>query len=98
MIIKQPAVYILTNKRDGTLYTGVTSNLLHRVFQHKSKIIEGFTSRYNCTLLVYYKLFDTMLNAIVCEKKIKSVPRLKKLSLIEMKNPYWIDLSDQICD
>lgn len=96
--MKQPAVYILANKRNGTLYTGVTSNLMQRISQHKNKEIEGFTSRYNCTLLVYYELFGDMLGAIACEKKIKSMARVKKLALIEFKNPNWIDLYTQICD
>ena len=63
--MKQPAVYIMANKRNGTLYTGVTSNLIQRAYQHKHSLIKGFTSRYGCKLLVYYELFDDMENAII---------------------------------
>ena len=82
----------MTNKRDGVLYTGVTSNLIKRVAEHKSKAIEGFSSKYNCTSLVYYEVFDEMENAILREKQIKNGSRKKKLSLIETLNPEWKDL------
>lgn len=89
---KQPAIYIIANKRNGTLYTGVTSNLIKRIAQHKSKTLEGFSSKYNCSLLVYYEVFDDLENAILREKQIKSWSRKKKLALIENANPDWIDL------
>jgi putative endonuclease len=62
--MKKPAVYVLTNKRNGTLYTGVTSDLAQRIYQHKNEIIKGFTSNYNCKIFVYYELFDEMYDAI----------------------------------
>ena len=90
--MKQPAIYITTNKRNGTLYTGVTSDLPKRVAQHKNKLIKGFSSKYNCTVLVYYEIFEGMENAILREKQIKSGSRKKKLTLIEGLNPEWKDL------
>ena len=78
--MKQPAVYIVTNKRNGTLYTGVTSNLAQRMYQHKNNMIEGFTKQHGCNLLVYYELYDDMLKAIAREKQIKSGSRSKKLN------------------
>jgi predicted GIY-YIG superfamily endonuclease len=94
--MKQQAIYILTNKKNGTLYTGVTSNLLQRVLQHKNNKIEGFTKQYGCKSLVYYELYENMLQAIAREKQIKSVSRIKKLQLIESINPGWLDLYDQL--
>ncbi len=94
--MKQPAIYIVTNKRDGVLYTGVTSNLIKRVAEHKSKAIEGFSSKYNCTALVYYEIFNNMENAILREKQVKSGSRKKKLTLIENLNPEWKDLYSNI--
>jgi predicted GIY-YIG superfamily endonuclease len=93
---KQPAVYIVTNKRNGTLYTGVTSCLLKRVYQHGEGFISDFTKRYNCTKLVYYEVYDRMLDVIEREKLIKSKNRKNKLTLIESKNPQWKDLYDVI--
>jgi putative endonuclease len=83
--MRQPAVYILANKRNGTLYTGVTSNLVHG-------IIKGFTHDYDCKTLVYYELFDKIIDAIAREKQIKAGTRLKKLILIESINPNCLDL------
>jgi predicted GIY-YIG superfamily endonuclease len=94
--MKQPAVYIMANKRNGTLYTGVTSNLLKRVHEHKARIAPGFASRYGCTLLVYFEIFDEMAEAIAREKQIKAGSRGKKLGLIETVNPEWIDLTQRI--
>ena len=90
--IKLPAVYIMTNKRNGTLYTGVTSALVQRVYQHRTGAIEGFSAKYGCKLLVYYEVFDRMADAIVREKQIKAGSRAKKLALIENLNPSWADL------
>jgi len=95
--MKQPAIYIMTNKRNGTLYTGVTSNLVRRVYEHKNKATEGFTSRYNCVLLVYYELYDEMYDAITREKQLKGGSRKKKILLIEKLNPLWKDLYGTIC-
>ena len=89
---KYPAIYIMANKRNGTLYTGVTSNLITRVYQHKNGAVPGFSGRYDCKLLVYYELYDDMLSAITREKLIKGGSRKKKLALIENINPNWLDL------
>ena len=94
--MKQPAIYIITNKRNGTLYTGVTSNLIKRIAEHKNKTVKSFTSKYNCSLLVYYELYDEMEHAILREKQIKAGSRKKKLRLIESLNPDWKDLYQDI--
>lgn len=93
---KQPAVYILANKRNGTLYTGVTSDLIQRIWQHKNGEIDGFTKKYGVHILVYFELFESMYDAIAREKAIKKWKREWKLSLIEIKNPYWRDLWNEI--
>jgi len=93
---KQPAVYILASKRNGTLYTGVTSNLTQRVWQHKNNSADGFTKRYSVHMLVYFELADEMLAAIAREKQIKGGSRARKLALIESMNPDWRDLYDDI--
>lgn len=90
--MKNPAVYIMTNKRNGTLYTGVTSNLVQRVYQHKQGLFEGFSKKYNCKLLVFYEPHSTMESAVLREKQIKSGSRKKKLYLIENMNPQWLDM------
>ena len=73
MLLKFPAIYIITNKRNSVLYTGVTSDLKSRIYQHKNKLVKGFSERYNCTKLVYYESADDMLSAITREKQIKGV-------------------------
>lgn len=93
---KHPVIYIMASKRNGTLYTGVSSNLTQRVFQHKEKIMNGFTAKHDCHLLVYYEIHETMGNAILREKQIKSGSRKKKLALIEKDNPEWKDLYQTI--
>lgn len=95
--MKQPTIYIMTNKRNGTLYTGVTSNLIQRVYQHKQNLLPGFTKRYECKNLVYYEFFDEMEGAIYREKQLKAGPRKQKLKLIETLNPEWNDLYESIC-
>jgi predicted GIY-YIG superfamily endonuclease len=75
MVAKQPAVYIMASRRNGTLYTGVTSNLPRRAFEHREGLIPGFTRRYGCKLLVWYELHHTMVGAIAREKQIKAGPR-----------------------
>ena len=90
-----PCVYIMTNKYNKVLYTGVTSNLFKRVNEHKEKLVEGFTSRYNVTKLIYYEEFETMPEAIAREKQIKGGSRQKKLDLVKSKNPEWKDLYDE---
>lgn len=89
---KQGYVYILFNKRNGTLYTGVTSNLVKRVFEHKNKVVEGFTKMYSVDKLGYYEISDSIEAAIVREKQIKAGSRKNKLKLIESINPNWNDL------
>ncbi len=90
--MKQPSMYIMANKPNGTLYVGVTSNISRRVYEHKNKLLPGFTAKYDCTLLVYYETFDTMEAAITREKQIKGGSRIKKLKLIESFNANWDDL------
>lgn len=89
---KQPAVYILASKRNGTLYIGVTSDLITRVWQHKNDITEGFTKRYGVHRLVYYETTDDIAAAITREKQLKKWRRDWKLQLIERLNPNWDDL------
>jgi putative endonuclease len=91
--MKEYYVYIMSNKR-GTLYTGVTYNLEQRVYQHKKKLIEGFTQRYNVTQLVYFESTDDVTAAIAREKQIKGMLRGKKIDLIKTMNPHLQDLSD----
>jgi putative endonuclease len=93
---KQPVVYIMANKRNGTLYTGVTSDIIKRVYQHKHDKIIGFTTQYDCKLLVYYEQHVDMISAIEREKQIKAGSRKKKLALIEYQNPTWTDLYDTL--
>jgi len=89
---KQPAIYILASQRNGTLYVGVTSNLVKRVWEHKNDLVDGFSRRYGVHMLVYYEILDTMDAAITREKQIKAGSRAKKLRLIEAMNPDWNDL------
>ena len=96
MTEKQPAVYILASHRNGTLYTGVASNLPARVWQHKNDVVEGFTKKYGVHTLVYYEVHADMLSAINREKHIKKWKRAWKLTLIEKQNPTWRDLSDTL--
>ena len=93
---KQPCVYILTNRRNGTLYTGVTSDLLKRVWEHKNKIMRGFTAKYGLDRLVWYECHETMESAIMREKAIKSLKRSWKLKAIEAMNPEWRDLYEEL--
>jgi putative endonuclease len=93
---KQPAVYILANKRNGTLYTGVTSDLVNRIWQHKTNPVDGFSNKHSTHLLVYYELHSEMISAITREKRIKAWKRQWKISLIEEVNPYWRDLYPDI--
>ena len=88
-------VYIMTNK-PRTLYVGVTSNLERRVYEHKHKLLPGFTSKYNITKLVYYEQTADVLSAIIREKQIKGWLRAKKIAMIESQNPDWVDLADHL--
>jgi putative endonuclease len=94
--MKQPAVYIMANRRNGTLYTGVTSNLPQRAWLHRNGAVRGFTTRHGCKRLVWYELHATMPHAIAREKQIKGGSRGKKLALIELLNPTWRDLFDEL--
>lgn len=94
--MKQPAVYIVTNKRNGTLYVGVTSDLVRRAYEHRTGAVPGFSSRYGCKALVWYAQYEDMLSAIAREKQIKVGSRKKKLALIEDMNPTWQDLFETI--
>jgi putative endonuclease len=94
--MNNPAVYILTNKRNGTLYTGVTSNLVKRVWEHKKDLVAGFTKRYSIHRLVWYEIHENMESAIIREKRIKGWKRAWKLQLIESINPNWQDLYNSI--
>ena len=93
---KQPAVYILASKRNGTLYVGVTSDIVKRIWEHKNDIVEGFTKRYNVHRLVWYELHERMESAIAKEKQLKNWKRKWKLELIENCNPDWLDLYNTI--
>ena len=93
--MKQPAVYIMANFRNGTIYTGVTSDLAKRIWQHRNGT-GGFTARYGCKRLVWYELHGEMLPAIAREKQLKAGSRRKKIELIESFNPDWKDLYESI--
>jgi len=93
---KTYSVYIMTNKYDKVLYVGVTNNLGRRVYEHKNKLLKGFTSRYNVTKLVYFEDYYDIHEAIAREKQIKGLLRKKKLDLIKSINPDFKDLNEQI--
>jgi putative endonuclease len=93
---KQFYVYILTNKYHKVLYTGVTSDLKRRVYEHREKLADGFTKKYNVSKLVYYEIFDDPENAIIREKQIKAGSRRKKIDLINSINDGWSDLYEKI--
>ncbi len=93
---KSPCVYILASRRNGTLYAGVTSDLLKRVWEHKNDLVEGFTKKYGVHMLVWYEFHESMDSAIQREKKIKKWNRKWKLALIEQSNPRWQDLFDNL--
>jgi putative endonuclease len=97
MKTKQSYIYITTNKPNGTLYIGVTSDLIKRIYEHKNHLAEGFTSKYDLNKLVYYEIFDDIENAILREKQMKKWNRDWKLRLISEFNPTWKDLYDEIC-
>ena len=94
--MKLPCVYILASKRNGTLYLGVTSNLVQRIWQHKNDFVEGFTKRYGVHTLVWFEGHESMESAIAREKAIKEWKRVWKVELIEKGNPPWRDLYDEI--
>ena len=94
--MKQPCVYMLASRRNGTLYAGVTSNIIKRIREHKNDVVEGFTKRYGVHTLVWYEIHETMESAISREKTIKGWNRQWKLELIEKGNPEWADLYDTL--
>ncbi|GAB2886859.1 GIY-YIG nuclease family protein [Uliginosibacterium flavum] len=94
--MKQPCVYIMASHRNGTLYTGVTSNIVQRVWQHKNNLVEGFTKQHDVHMLVWFEQHETMLSAITREKTLKGWLRTWKLALIEANNPQWRDLYNDI--
>ena len=95
--MKTMYVYIMSNKQNGTLYIGVTNNLVRRVYEHKNKSLSGFTAKYTLDKLVYYEVFDDELTAITREKQLKKYTRNWKKDLIETVNPQWDDLYNHIC-
>jgi putative endonuclease len=92
--MKQYCVYLLSNKNNTVIYTGMTSNLIKRLYQHKTKRYKGFTSKYNCDKLVYFEVFTDVNQAIDREKQIKAGNRKRKELLIHTENPEWEDLSE----
>jgi putative endonuclease len=94
--MKQPAVYILASERNGTLYIGVTSNLIQRIWQHREGVFEGFSRQYSVKTLVWHEIHTSMETAIKREKTLKKWNRAWKLKLIEERNPGWIDLWPEI--
>ena len=94
--MKQPCVYIMASKRHGTLYAGVTSDMPKRAFEHREGLVKGFTKKYDCKVLVWYELHETMIDAITREKQIKAGSRAKKLALIEALNQEWKDLFETL--
>ena len=94
--MKQPAVYLLARRYRGSLYVGVTSDLVQRIWQHRQGLVEGFTQRYGVHMLVWFEQHATMLDAIAREKRIKEWKRAWKLELIETNNPRWRDLYDDL--
>ena len=95
--MKQPAVYILASQKRGTLYIGVTSDLIKRIHQHKSSFVDSFTSQYKVNILVYFEQHGDMYGAISREKLLKKWKRDWKIALIEKNNPEWRDLYSDIC-
>ncbi|MGD8557149.1 MAG: GIY-YIG nuclease family protein [Chromatiales bacterium] len=93
---KQPCVYILSSKRNGTLYIGVTSNLARRIHEHRNQLVDGFTKRYRIEKLVWYEAHETMESAIMREKQLKKWNRSWKIHLIESENRHWEDLYQRI--
>ena len=89
-------VYILTNESDKVMYIGVTNDLRRRLYEHKNELVEGFTKKYHVHKLVYYEAYKEVKNAILREKRLKGLLRIRKNELVESMNPEWIDLSDKL--
>jgi putative endonuclease len=94
--MRQGYVYLLTNKPNGILYTGVTGDLSRRIYEHKQKLFEGFTKKYGLDTLVYYEVYDSITEAIAREKTIKAWKRAWKVRLILQSNPEWADLYETL--
>ena len=93
---KQYYIYIMANEIDTVVYAGVTNDMKRRVYEHKAKMIEGFTKKYNINKLVYYEVCEDIVSAISREKQLKGISRLKKNELIAQFNPYWQDLYEEL--
>jgi putative endonuclease len=91
-------VYILASRKDGATYVGMTNDLVRRIYEHRTKAVRGFTSKYNITLLVWFEIYDDPISAISREKEIKKWKRAWKTQLIEARNPLWDDLYESICN
>ena len=91
-------VYLLASRKDGSLYLGVTNDLIRRIYEHRTKAVRGFTSKYNITRLVWFEIYDDPISAISREKEIKKWKRAWKTQLIEARNPLWDDLYESICN
>jgi putative endonuclease len=91
-MMKQPCFYILASQHNGTLYVGVTSDLVKRVYQHREGMVEGFAKRYGVKILVWFEIHEMMESAIRREKQLKNWSRIAKIQLIEQQNPKWLDL------
>ncbi len=94
--MKQPCAYLLANRPNGTLYVGVTSNLIRRVWQHRNDVFDGFSHKYQLHRLVWFEQHATMESAIAREKQLKAGSRSRKIALIESLNPTWADLYDHL--
>ena len=90
-------VYILASRRDGAIYVGVTNDIVRRIYEHRTKVIQGFTSKYNITRLVWFEIYEDPISAISREKELKKWKRAWKVELIEAQNPQWNDLYESIC-
>jgi putative endonuclease len=90
-------VYILASRKDGAIYVGVTNDIVRRIYEHRTKIIQGFTSKYNITRLVWFEIYEDPISAISREKELKKWKRAWKVQLIEAQNPRWDDLYESIC-
>ena len=90
-------VYILASRKDGAIYVGMTNDIVRRIYEHRTKVIQGFTSKYNITRLVWFEIYDDPISAISREKELKKWKKAWKVQLIESQNPRWNDLYESIC-
>ena len=90
-------VYILASRKDGAIYVGVTNDIVRRIYEHRTKVIQGFTSKYNITRLVWFEIYEDPISAISREKELKKWKRAWKVQLIEAQNPNWDNLYESIC-